>query len=585
MLATLLWDLISKLSHDRFDGIAPVALGLLNPTSFELFSLLSETISVLNQPCFLVIDALDESTEDWIMDSVGLRLISDLLRCQRSLRVLLLGRETSVRIALKTFSGLEITKNLVHDDIQKLVSDQILRLPSIKSDLRDHIQLGVTNNSGAMFLWVVMVFKELRRCYNAKEIKLALEHIPRDLESEYDRLFFQLLKRLPGGSGNSIGAFRTRRLFQLILGAMEPLSLDQLRHAYAASCSHESDWEEHMLSEEGIIDTVGDFVSISNERVYLGHASIGEYLTRELRFWPENSDISFLRSTPGEINSLLTTSCMNYLRVVAQDSLLPLSTGKYTEIFARCPFFSYALCRIAFHFFESKDHMPAEEMCNFVQSTAFGFYLDYWYQMEPECPGKRNSSNGAFSEIVRLAVWYDSVHASQGGFIRILQTELGRREATFGLTNHRTTLVEGFLEMWELMLGLDDLCSEASLNNHDVDETSVIDHKPPPDHSIYEAVLGFSAWLPPLVFLAAARAYDDHGSLSRFYDTAPGRCKKEIDGDKAFIKIVIAFIECSKDLGEEYIEHLLKDHLFFYLSIFAVYENHRYHSAKKQFID
>ncbi|CAI6093122.1 unnamed protein product [Clonostachys chloroleuca] len=178
-------------------------------------------------------------------------------------------------MALNTFSGLEITKNLVHDDIQKLISDQILRLPSIKSDLRDHIQLGLTNNSGAMFLWVVMVFKELRRCYNAKEVKLALEYIPRDLESEYDRLFCQLLKRLPGGSGNSIGAFRTRRLFQLILGAMEPFSLDQLRHAYAVSCSSASDWEEHMLSEEGIIDTVGDFAMPQLESISLENCVFG----------------------------------------------------------------------------------------------------------------------------------------------------------------------------------------------------------------------------------------------------------------------------------------------------------------------
>lgn len=163
MLATLLWDLISRLSHDSFDKISPVALSLLNPTSTKLFSLLSETISVLNQPCFLVVDALDENAEDWRMDSVGLRLISDLLSRQRSLRVLSLGRETAVRTALKTFSGLEITKNLVHDDIQQLISDQILRLPNTKSDLRDHIQLVLTNNSGTMSLWVIMVFKELRR--------------------------------------------------------------------------------------------------------------------------------------------------------------------------------------------------------------------------------------------------------------------------------------------------------------------------------------------------------------------------------------------------------------------------------------
>jgi thymidylate kinase len=30
MLATLLWDLISRLSHDSFDKISPVALSLLN---------------------------------------------------------------------------------------------------------------------------------------------------------------------------------------------------------------------------------------------------------------------------------------------------------------------------------------------------------------------------------------------------------------------------------------------------------------------------------------------------------------------------------------------------------------------------
>lgn len=320
-----------------------------------------------------------------------------------------------------------------------------------------------------------------------------------------------------------------------------------------------------MLSEEGIIDTVGDLVFISNSLVYLGHVSIGEYLTRGLRCWPENPDLSFLRSTPDEMHSLLTTSCINYLRVVEQNSLMQLSTGRDTDISTRYPFFSYSLFRVAFHFFESKGNMPTEEMNKFVQSTTFGFYLDYWYHMAPECLEKRCFSNRAFPEIFRLALWYDSVRTSQDGFIRVLQDELKRREATLGSRNHKSAALENFLELWELQR-LGDLYSEVSGRNHAVDEIlPVTDHRSPPNNSIFR---GLPAWFPLLILIMVFYIFNDRGSLRRFCHIALGRCKKAGNADQE----------------KKAIEQFQNDQFLFYLSMAAVYAHWRYQFMDKQLL-
>ena len=94
-----------------------------------------------------------------------------------------------------------------------------------------------------MFLWVKLVFQELRKCASPAEIRDKLQAIPRGLNEEYSWLFAQLISRVGGSSGAeglTMQLRRARSLFVLLAGAAEPLSMEELRHAYAMTCSSDA---------------------------------------------------------------------------------------------------------------------------------------------------------------------------------------------------------------------------------------------------------------------------------------------------------------------------------------------------------
>jgi antitoxin component HigA of HigAB toxin-antitoxin module len=357
--------------------------------------------------------------------------------------------------------GIEITKELVQDDIKKLIEAELLNISNIESHSCDYIRAVLNENATVMFLWVKMVFKELQRCFNAVEMRFALENIPQSLEEEYDRLFSQLMNRLGSCSRVSPAATRSRTLFQLVLGAVEPLSLNELRHAYAAFCSSDHNWKEYILSEEGIIASMGGFVQIRNDRVYLGHASVGEYLNRKVTLNPTHPGADFFRTDPRELNGALAKSCINYLAVVewasiidpsvqedSANAVLRTTEGMDGENTARYPFLSYASHRVFSHFFECVDDHEdivgdaAEQMKGFIQSTSFCSFLEY--SSQAAVAATMDSHEASFSpyifitDFVQLEAWLNPTQAPDAGLCNIIRQELTRRSARYGEDDTRT---------------------------------------------------------------------------------------------------------------------------------------------------
>ncbi|KAF2234618.1 hypothetical protein EV356DRAFT_501516 [Viridothelium virens] len=207
-------------------------------------------------------------------------------------------------------------------------------------ELKLHVRETLQEKSMGMFLWIELVFKELRKCYSPASVRDCLMELPRDLDEEYFRLFKQVMHRLYGHQSKPSAQTKiTRTLLAIIIGAVEPLSIDELRYAYAALCGTDSSWED-LISEDAIFDFLGDFVTCRDERIRFSHASVEEFLTRPLNEWPENQkEIGFFRLDHLECQQLVGSSCLDYLKVI--DLGYPIADGSYGDLRHK-PFLGYA---------------------------------------------------------------------------------------------------------------------------------------------------------------------------------------------------------------------------------------------------
>ncbi|KAF7554371.1 hypothetical protein G7Z17_g2979 [Cylindrodendrum hubeiense] len=452
MLSTLAWNLLLHLSDESFDEIASTIVRFSDISAANLLEFNSNIITTLGHQVTLVIDGLDESVEEWNSTTEGgLELILDLLNAHPSLRVLLLGRESDTRGCLKVFTGIEITEDLVQGDMKMLISSELKHIPNLNPNLQNQIETVLMDKSTVMFLWVKLTFKELRRCFSAAEIKSTLDSLPRSLEAEYHRLFLQLASRLGCSSISSqpsIGARRARRLLQLILGAAEPLTLDELRHAYAVSSSSEADWRDYLLSDDGIIHSCGDFIHLSENRVYLSHASIGDFLTRDLPMWETTPDIEIFHINRKENHRFLATICMQYLEIVEWDHFaISVPSKPIDSLATRFPFLIYAAEQLIGHFFDSEpaSHGLVEPMKEFVESSQFCNWMECWIERVLAAEVMEDWSRGlgtveCLLDLTQLARWYNSNsdEISQDPFSNRLEREAARREAAHGLNDVKT---------------------------------------------------------------------------------------------------------------------------------------------------
>lgn len=101
------------------------------------------------------------------MAAGGLKLVMNLVKAHTNIRILLLGREAILRKALKQFPSLIITQELVQEDMARMISEELEHSTNIQTDeMRGHVQSVLEEKATAMFLWVRMIFQELRRCFS-----------------------------------------------------------------------------------------------------------------------------------------------------------------------------------------------------------------------------------------------------------------------------------------------------------------------------------------------------------------------------------------------------------------------------------
>ncbi|KAK3330038.1 hypothetical protein B0H66DRAFT_527405 [Apodospora peruviana] len=418
MLHTFLWHLFIELADTKPEMAQRLASKLRNGHPMSNGCLLTDMIGTalgaINRPVYLIIDGVDECIEEWNSAAEGgLKMVKTLLDSHSQLQILLLGRESGLRQSLNTFpESFQITKDLVRQDLSALISAELDLSPNIQSEeIKELVRSKLEEKATTMFLWVKLIFKELRSSFSRYEIRVCLDNVPMELDVEYHRLFLRLMNRLNGRpDAPSIHMMRAKDLFSLIIGATRPLTMNELRHAYALHRYPGSGFEDYLVSDEGIIDACGDFITMSDGHVHLGHSSFEEFLTRPKEFWEtRDKDVVYFRVDVAEAQRSLGLLCIARLQTV--DWLAMNVTKNFESLrepagIERHPLLVYSLDGWAAHLLRSRSCTPEAltRVKGFMESPSLFGWLEYSVSGVLRDP----KHLATFSTLISMLLWCDN---------------------------------------------------------------------------------------------------------------------------------------------------------------------------------
>ncbi|KAM0809547.1 hypothetical protein AB5N19_09891 [Seiridium cardinale] len=371
LLRTVLWHLLQEVQDPVFYEISTSIVKGLPLETGGLTAAISVALKTIKSEVYCIIDGVDESIDDWTRPGEGcLKLILELVQKHPKFHVLLLGRQPSLIGALKAAPrSLEVTEDMVRGDIDKLITSELDQCLNIQNEaIRQEAYQTLKAKSNSMFLWVILVFKQLNRCFSDSEVKHELKNTPRDLDREYHRLFQQLLEKTSGTSSRpSTSMKRSKRLLSIMIAAAEPVTASELCHAYAVRTNPTQSYTDDLLTKDGIADACGDFVRMTNDHYHVAHATVTNFLTRPLSEWLlEDEDIIFFQIDGLESQREMCFSCLDYLSL--SDLGYPLAENSYTTLLSRYPLFSYALNFIPFHVLQISAHGPSSRLTSRLET-------------------------------------------------------------------------------------------------------------------------------------------------------------------------------------------------------------------------
>ncbi|KAJ8128696.1 hypothetical protein O1611_g4939 [Lasiodiplodia mahajangana] len=394
MFSTLLWQMLN------FDGLSSETLGqvhniILSSDSISLKPLLQAmecVASTLKAPFYMIVDGIDESDDDDWGDAEGpLHIFEGWMNQFANLHILLVGRQSILHHILAKYPdrSIELTEDVTRGDISMFIDYRIKESPQLNAmseHLRAHVQEMLREKSTGMFLWVELVFKELRHCHSPSSITDCLQDLPQDLEAEYARLFTRLIHRLHSQARKPTPPVRAARtLLALVMSALEPLTIDDLRYAYAASCGKGKMWEDELITEDAVFDLIGDFVTCtgpSTQHIHICHSSLEELLLLPADKWiGKLKDVEFFRLENQECHRLMACACIEY--VTNFDFGYPLAENSYHKLVGR-----------AFLFYATKNGLP---------------HLLYWNSVD---------ANGSINQIELLKAYIEG--SAFGGLVEFV---------------------------------------------------------------------------------------------------------------------------------------------------------------------
>ncbi|KAF5643461.1 heterokaryon incompatibility protein het-E-1 [Fusarium tjaetaba] len=267
---------------------------------------------------FIIIDGLDEiDGARYVQILEFLREVFDQLPESHRIKLLLSSRETCSnhidRILPQTTrlrTGLGPTSSDIKLYAEDLIRSKIATNDLIVSDadLVEEIITVIHRKEGGIpsyirFLWAFLTIEDICSRKSDKDIRQALEDIPADLPTAFDRT----LGRIAAMKNNTP---IVQKVFTLVQASFEPLTLDQLREALSV------DIEQHTLDNDDLISGIDrlptwcqNLVCVEDSgTVHFSHHSIQQYLLS-----PDSGDFKDFHLNADKCDSFMGELCVTYI--------------------------------------------------------------------------------------------------------------------------------------------------------------------------------------------------------------------------------------------------------------------------------
>ncbi|KAI8681114.1 NACHT domain-containing protein [Fusarium keratoplasticum] len=321
IIRSLVQQLLSVAPMETMNAtLASEIADCLQKTQDNFFSLdtlgkLYETASKFTQDWFILIDGVDEC------ESEQQRLLYDFLSrfldtCSgpQRIRILFSSRETTKQEIEKSFDsvGRLITgTSNTSADIVAFAEDVIVaKLARGELVVRDPEIIGdilqaIASKEEGMFLWAFLAIEDICSGTNDKEIREALQEIPTDLPTTFDRALSRIAKRRNQKIASEIFGWTT--------AARQPLTLAQLQEALSVKVGQRNLHPDDLVSG---IDRITVWcenlvcVEETDNTVHFSHHSIREYLLQS-----ESGDLKDFHVDLEEFDHHAGEVCITYLHL------------------------------------------------------------------------------------------------------------------------------------------------------------------------------------------------------------------------------------------------------------------------------
>ena len=259
-----------------------------------------------NMPDYtLIVDALDECNDPENNDPLIQRLL--LLGSMANSRIIFLSRfHARFEGPLRVSVNLAMDSSTVGADIIQFVRQEISRDARLQP-LQSQILAKVEDSSQGMFLWAKLMLDDLSRAPSNNVQARRLAGFPRGLDSVYTEYLREGTETLRPEEL----ALR-REIFIILVGAVRPLTVDEVSCAIALKPSCQLDENDLLLDpKHEILRLCWPLAMVTGDFVQLIHMSVKEFL-----LWPSEEATEMqgrLNLTTGESNIYLARKCLSKL--------------------------------------------------------------------------------------------------------------------------------------------------------------------------------------------------------------------------------------------------------------------------------
>jgi tetratricopeptide (TPR) repeat protein len=250
----------------------------------------------------------------------------------------------------------------------------------LSDSLRNTVSDSLLKKADGMFLWVKLMFDELKRAATDEETMQRLDDLPHGLEEAYRHILHRLLTTIDKRQVESV-----RILLSLVITCGRPLETEELRWAYAMMVkpASESSIERCLLRlpPDQIIDICGGLLIFNGSVFDVIHSSARDFLSRPVEYWSdiESQRISIFRVLSGDSHAALSDACLSYLMDVECGQLPWEDVTSLNDLQSPPPLLRYACSYAAYHM--NRSEISANQMMGKVrkvlESEQFFFAIEY----------------------------------------------------------------------------------------------------------------------------------------------------------------------------------------------------------------